>query len=114
MLDQKNYYNWDYYIDSYKFEITKVTELINTLIAQADPANPPIIVLQSDHGFRNIDSGHASSKIFANYPEEYKYEIINALLLPGYDTSQLPDNLNPIDPFIIILDHYFNENIPLQ
>lgn len=114
MLDQKNYYNWDYYIDSYKFEITKVTELINNLLAQAPPDNPPIIIIQSDHGFRNIDSGHAGSKILANYPEEDKYAIINALLLPGYDTSQLQDNLNPIDTFIIILDHYFNQNISLK
>ena len=114
MLDQKNYYNWDYYIDSYKFEIIKMTELINTLLAQADPQNPPIIILQSDHGFRNINSGHAGGKILPDYPEEYKYEIVNALLLPGYDTSQLPDDLNPINTFIIILNHYFNKNIPMQ
>jgi hypothetical protein len=114
LLDQKNYYNWDYYIESYKFEITKVTDLINTLLAQSNPTNPPIIILQSDHGFRNIDSGHAGSKILANYPEAYKYDIINALLLPGYDTSQLPDDINPIDTFIIILDHYFGQSLPLK
>jgi hypothetical protein len=114
MLDQKNYYNWNYYLDSYKFEITKVTELINSLLAQSDPDNPPIIIIQSDHGFRNIDSGHAGSEILANYAIENKYKIINALLLPNYDTSQLPNDLNPVDTFIIILDHYFNQNIPLQ
>jgi len=114
MVDAKYYYDWNYYLESYKYEITRTTQLINSILEQADPKNPPIILIQSDHGFRNILDGHPGSTVLPNYPDEYKYEIINALLLPGYDTSQLPDNLNPTDTFPIILNHYFNENIPLQ
>jgi hypothetical protein len=113
-LDLKYYYNWEYYLDSYKLELKKVTQLVTSLLLNTNHDNPPIIIIQSDHGFRNIDSGHVGSAILPNYPEEDKYSIINTIYFPGYDYSKLPDNLDPINTFPIIFNYYFNENIPLH
>ncbi len=112
-IDVKNYYNWDYYLDSYKFEVKKVEQLVTSLLLKSNPDNPPIIIIQSDHGFRNINSGHVGSTILKNYPEEYKYSIINVLYLPGYDYSKLPESIDPINTFPLIFNYYLKENIPL-
>lgn len=114
MLDSKYFYDWNYYLDSYIFEINKVTGLITTIMERSDPDNLPIIIIQSDHGFRNILSGNAGSVTLKDYPEKYKYSIINAMYLPGFDTSKLAEDLDPNDTFPIIFNYYFNDNIPLQ
>lgn len=113
MLNTINAYNWNYYLDSYKFQITKLTHLVNEILAEADPENPPIIIIQSDHGVRNKDGAVVAGRILPEFPKEYKYYILNALYLPGYDTSTLPDDLKPINTFPIIFNHYFDDQIPL-
>ncbi len=114
MLDSRYYYDWNYYLQSYKFEVSKLTSLVTSLLDQADPSNPPIIILQSDHGFRNILNGHVGSTVLPNYPEADKYAILNAMLLPGFDSSSLPDDLDPVNTFPIIFNQYFGLHIPLQ
>ena len=113
ILDDQYHANWNYYLGSYKYEISKATELINSILEKADPTNPPIIILQSDHGMRNNRDLPTTTQL-TNYPEEYQHDIINALLIPGYDNSKLSNDLNPINTFPIIINYLFNENIPLQ
>lgn len=107
------YYNWNYYLGNYKFTIKLAEKMVTDILENADPARPPIIILQSDHGARNTLIAARNGVQLENFPEEYKTDILNAMYLPGYDTSQLPQDLNPMNTFPIIFNHYFHADIPL-
>ncbi len=108
-----DFYNWNSYLDQYKYTIKLSENMIDGILANSDPDNPPIIILQSDHGARNIVVTGRNGVGMNDYPEEYKTDIMNAMYLPGYDYSQLPDDINPVNTFPIILNHYFKMDIPL-
>ena len=74
----------------------------------------PIIILQSDHGARNIENQGADFKGLDNYPEEFAYHIINAIYNPYCDDSMLSQNMDPFNTFPIIFNCVFNDNIPLK
>ena len=38
---------------------------------------------------------------------------MNAMYLPGYDTSELPDDFIPTNTFPLIMNFYFGFEIPL-
>lgn len=112
-VDPKYHYNWNYYLGNYKFSIKIMKDLIDNILSNADPNNQPVIIIQSDHGARNIKAG-PDSVAFEDYPEKYKSLILNIMYLPGYEISQLPQNIKPINTFPIVFNHYFNEDIPLK
>jgi hypothetical protein len=89
-------------------------QMINNILREADPKRLPIIIIQSDHGARNgLASWHPDAVILKDYPMEYANHILNIMLLPEFDTSQLPQDLKPINTFPIIFNHYFGTEIPL-
>jgi hypothetical protein len=88
--------------------------MVDNILSQADPTRPPIIILQSDHGARNLKAESPGSVILENYPEEFKTSILFALYVPGYDTSALPQNIDPINTFPIVFNYLFDANIPLK
>jgi hypothetical protein len=109
-LDPDFYHNWEYYEDYNEYTMTIITEMASGILEKADPANPPVIILQSDHGARV----RPNNRWLSNYPEEFQRDILFALHMPGYDTSQLPQDLDPINTLPVIFNHYFNAGIPLQ
>lgn len=113
-VDVRNKYNWNFYLDQHKFITRQMQQVIEKILDQADPANPPIIVLQSDHGARNHVIGDPDAVNLENYPEELQYSILNALYLPGYDYSQLTDDMSPIHTFEVILNHYMQAGVSVE
>jgi hypothetical protein len=113
IVDSDHFTNWNYYIDNYKFSIKVAETMVDKILKEADPKNPPVIILQSDHGARNHLNRNESSMLLQNYPENLKTLILYALYLPGYDTSSLPQDINPIDTFPIVFNHLFDAGIPL-
>jgi hypothetical protein len=85
--------------------------MIGNILSNADPKRPPVIIFQSDHGARNIDYG---SVTLDDFPEEYKTSIVFTLYIPGYDTSNLPQDIDPIDTFPIVFNYLFDDNISLK
>jgi hypothetical protein len=85
--------------------------MVDKILQQYDPQNPPVIILQSDHGARNHLNRNEDSMILPNYPEKYKTLILYALYLPGYDTSSLPQDISPTATFPIVLDYLFDVKI---
>jgi hypothetical protein len=96
------------------YAIRVAESMVDNILSQADPERPPVIILQSDHGARNKKTGSPDSVILENYPEEYKTSILFALYMPGYDTSSLPQDVDPINTFPIVFNYLFNANIPLK
>ena len=85
------------YRGQYIFTTKKTQEVINKILEEHE--NPPIIILQSDHGPRE------------GIPREDSHKVLNALLLPDYDCDELTDNISPIETFPLIIEHYFNETV---
>lgn len=113
VLDQKFYYNWQYYPGNYKYAIRVAEEMIQNIKSKSDPQNPPIIIIQSDHGARNIEVWQPGNQLLQNYPDEYSFHILNMMHAPGLDPAQFPQDMKPINTFPIIFNHLFQDNIPL-
>ena len=111
--DPLYFYNWNYYLGNYIFTLDLAQKMINTIFEDSDPAHPPIIILQSDHGARNSLVAARNGVQLEDFPEEYKTHIVNAIYLPGYDISKLPKDIKPINTFPLIFNHYFDMDIPL-
>lgn len=110
--------DWHYYQGQHQYATQLAQQLITELLAQADPANPPVIILQSDHGARNLQRRTKDNIIMNGYLEDYpgKFNqyILNALYLPGYDYTLLSDSMDPLDTFVLVLNHYLNANVAIH
>jgi ABC-type multidrug transport system fused ATPase/permease subunit len=111
VLDPKDQYNWNFYLGQHMYATKQAQELVTRILANADPNNPPVIILQSDHGARNNKLPTQDSIILDNYSLSYSHDILFAMYLPGYDISQLPTTLDPINTFVIVLNHYLNAGV---
>lgn len=114
MTDPSVHQNWNYYLGNYMFAVKILEKMVLNITSAADPSRSQVIILQSDHGARNKQTGHPDSVILDDYPEEFKTLIMNALRLPGCDTTDLPQDINPINTFPIVFNCYFNAQIPLK
>ncbi len=118
LLPPQDFYDWHYYLGQYEYTTKLAEQLVTKLLAQADPNNPPVIILQSDEGARNLQSrtaGHiVIGGVLENYPTQFYSMILNAMYLPGYDTSQLPNDLPPINTFQLVLNHYLDTGVSID
>jgi len=104
-VDSEYYRNWEYYPGYWVYSTGIIRQMVENILADADPANPPVIILQSDHGARL----HRDP-----YTEEQRTNILFAVYLPGYDTSSLLQDENPVNTFPLIFNHYFGEDFLLR
>ncbi len=105
LVDSEYYRNWDYYEGYWVYSLGIIKQMVNNILEDADPENPPIIILQSDHGARL----HRD-----DYPFQDRTPILFAMFLPGFDISTIPQNVNPVNTFPIVFNHYLGADIPLQ
>ena len=96
------------YIACYADQVTFITKRLKqtiTEILELDPDNPPIIIVQGDHGPR---SGMNWFDISTTNLKEIM-SILNAMYLPGVDYNRVLNNdLSSINTFRIIFNEYFN------
>ncbi len=95
------------YIGAYRDQVRYVDKrLLQTVRAiLANSERPPIIIVQADHG---PEGRHAS----VSYPQE-RMTILNAIYLPGGDGGSLYEDITPVNTFRLILQRYFQADIPL-
>jgi len=105
--------DWGCYLGNYVFATKLVRQLVEAILRESKGGPAPVIILQSDHGARNQPYMEVGGVLEA-YPEAYKNCILNAMLLPGIDSSHLPEDLDPINTFPLILNSYFGYDIPLE
>lgn len=118
LIDASHNYDWNYYLGQHKYTTQLAENLITKLLKNADPNNPPVIIVQSDHGARNLQSRTNDNIILGgylqNYNMDYAHYILNALYLPGFDYSTLSNDMPPIDTFMIVLNHYLNAGVSVD
>jgi hypothetical protein len=112
LTDSRFYHNWGHYLDNYNYALQVAEKLVSNILASSDPANPPVIILQSDHGARN--KADCYEGVLENYPDEYKTSILFAIHLPGLTESQFPQDIDPINTFPLVFNQLFDANIPLK
>ena len=105
MLDSEFYRDWNYYEGYWVYSLGVIKEMVKNILADADPANPPVIILQSDHGARL----HRD-----DYPFQGHTPILFAMYLPGYAGPEIPQDVNPVNTFPIVFNENLGEEIPLQ
>ncbi len=81
-----------------------VLNIVDSL--QHKSAKQPVIILQSDHGFRDFTGGPAAHEVyFTNY---------SAFYFPDKEYGQLYDTMSNVNTFPVLFNKYFNTHIPLQ
>lgn len=101
----------DEYITGYAQQV----EYLNKLVLQgiddilANSTTPPIIILQGDHGPGAYLEWNSLEQ---SCPKE-RTSILNAYYLPNADNSQLYENITPVNSFRVVLNQYFQANLPL-
>jgi hypothetical protein len=89
-IDEKHYL--DGYTQQVEFINDRILAAIDHILKTSQ--NPPVIILQGDHGARN----------------ENRHTILNAYYLPGVDTNLYP-NISPVNTFRLIFDSFFNAGL---
>tara|TARA_B100001179_G_scaffold231101_1_gene220191 strand:+ start:127 stop:1683 length:1557 start_codon:yes stop_codon:yes gene_type:complete len=95
------------YINNVKFANKKITQIIDELLT--DPENPPVIIIQADHGYGfDIDMSELSKENL-----EQKMSIFSAYYLPGTEENLSDDVITPVNTFRIIFNSYFDADYDL-
>lgn len=90
------------YVQQIQFVNGKVEEVVGRILSSSD--QPPVIVLQSDHGPTILDESQEST-------DEVRLSNFTAVYLP--DSAKIfPDEITPVNIFRIILQHYFGFELP--
>lgn len=100
-MDAKGLYSQENYFSGYRNQAAFISSQME-IAAQtllADSANPPVIVIQGDHG-PWLQSG------------SNQFKILNAYYLPGHNDRLYP-TISPVNTFRLIFDTYLGGNYPL-
>ena len=94
-IPSPNYFNWEdreFYLGQYVFISKAMEEVVEVLLENS--SNPPIVIIQSDHGPKFLDKDAGE-------------KILNAYYLPGDGIEKLYPSISPVNSFRLIFNHYF-------
>ena len=99
--------NKEGYINAVKFANKKIKQVVDELLT--DLENPPIIIIQADHGSQfDIEPGEPSNENI-----EQMMSTFSAYYLPGIEKNLSYDVITPVNTFRIIFNSYFNTDYDL-
>lgn len=97
--DIENKYN---YLEQLKYSNKLLMETLNSIFNSAE--NPPVIIVQGDHGFRAFEKENKN---------EIEFSVLNCFYFPDKDYSLLTDSSKTINTFRVIFNKYFNQKLEL-
>jgi hypothetical protein len=108
----RGYYgDGDSYVAGYRGQIPHLVKLVEEAIdgILANSAEPPIIIVQSDHGSGlHLEFGNAET---TDHWE--RMSILNAYYLPGGKHEGLSERISPVNSFRVVLNNYFGAELEL-
>ncbi len=93
------------YVEQMKFVNARIGDVLDRLIT--DSAQPPIVLLQSDHG-PSLSRGLRGNERF-----RIRLANLNAVLLPGAPADLMPEDPSAVNLFRIVFNRYFDAGLPL-
>jgi len=104
------------YLKQVKSVNKKIEILIDTLLSKSN--NPPIIIIQGDHGPPRYEINPEERKNGfwkkATIEEiQSRFGILNAYLLPNYDKNSIHPSISPVNSFRIIFNYYFGTDLEI-
>jgi len=90
------------YISYLKYTNKILLDLIDHI--QSKSKTPPIILLMSDHGWRQFEN---------EVNQEYFFMNLNALYFPNKNYSKLYDGMSNVNQMRVLLNTYFDQQLPL-
>jgi hypothetical protein len=99
------------YIDGYRKQAAFITGQVERMIDRllAESPEPPIIILQSDHG---SGLGLDTSSVDRSDLQE-RMSILNAYYLPDGGEAAIYETITPVNSFRIVLNKYFGAHLAL-
>ncbi len=95
------------YRDQSAYITRRIQETIDRILA--DSPEPPIIIVQSDHGSElNLDM-----QSVGNTDLHERMSILNAYYFPGGHYEGLYDSISPVNSFRVVLNTFFGAKLPL-
>lgn len=92
------------YLDQLIFTNKMARKIIEKILAHSK--KEPIIIVQGDHGARDMGRNDEESR-------RLRMSILNAYYFPGGGSRLLYDSITPVNSFRIMLNYYFGQNLPL-
>ncbi len=92
--------------DDYLNQLIYVDRVVTNALARilATAKRPPVIVIQSDHGFRNLSPREAR--------DAESLTILNAMLLPpGIGNAEPYSGITPVNTFRLLFNRYFSTRL---
>lgn len=103
---QKNLWeDYDAYIEQTRFLNTAFLSIFQTILEESE--NPPIILLQSDHGPQLKD-------VPAHIRHQARAANLVAFYLPGAPDDLIPHDITLVNQFPVIFNYYFGTEFELQ
>lgn len=99
IANRDDYKNEKFYLGQYIYITQRIQKAIDVLLEKS--VEPPIIILQSDHGIRPW---------LSDIGEHEWQKILNAYYLPGDGSDVLWDSISPVNSFRLIFNQYFGTN----
>ena len=102
------------YTDQVHYLNTQLKVMIEDILSNSE--QPPIIILQGDHGLRvtDWDNKPKSREELENSCLRELFSNLNAVYLPDLDRRHQPyDTMSPVNTFRMIFDNYFGSDLGL-
>lgn len=99
------------YAEGYRKQASFITKQVQRMLEAllANSPEPPVILLQSDHG----PGRKLSTKSAANTDLHERMSILNAYYLPGAKDAPIYPGISPVNSFRILLHEYFQAELDL-
>jgi hypothetical protein len=91
------------YISQLKYTRNFIIETARKIITKNK--KPMVLIIQGDHGYRMFNR--------EKYSTSHKFSILSAIYFSDKDYNEIPDDLYAPNTMRIVLNKYFNTNLPL-
>ncbi len=103
VLDERHHSNKKAFISYLHYSNRQLLKLVDDIRQQS--ARPPVILLMSDHGFREFPEPVSPAYYFNN---------LNTLILPDSNYSRFYKGMSNINQFSTLFNTLFDQQLPLQ
>jgi hypothetical protein len=104
VITEESQKNKHLFLSYLKYTNRAILEIMNSIILNSE--GNAVIILQSDHGYRDFEGAH-------NFPETF-FKNYSAFYFPDKNYSAVYDTISNINNFPVVFNKYFSTNIPMQ